>query len=93
MLQLLIHLIALVAFLYASLGFGGPTGYLLVMSQFNFTPEEMASTHGAVSDHFCIGDCIFFLLQGRPSSRGITDKVLAYFNPGHFSGRFFSHPG
>jgi len=44
MLQLLIPLIALVAFLYASVGFGGATGYLLVMSQFDFTPEEMAST-------------------------------------------------
>lgn len=44
MLQLLIPLIALVAFLYASVGFGGATGYLLVMSHFNFTPEEMAST-------------------------------------------------
>lgn len=41
---ILIPLISLVAYLYASVGFGGATGYLLVMSLFNFTPEEMSST-------------------------------------------------
>lgn len=33
-----------IAFLYASVGFGGATGYLAVMSQFEIEPDLMAST-------------------------------------------------
>jgi len=33
-----------IAFLYASIGFGGATGYLAVMSQFGIEPNLMAST-------------------------------------------------
>jgi uncharacterized membrane protein YfcA len=43
-LPVLILLITGVAFLYASVGFGGATGYLAVMSFFSFPPLEMAST-------------------------------------------------
>ena len=37
-------LIAIIAFLYSSVGFGGATGYLAVMSQFNIEPNLMATT-------------------------------------------------
>lgn len=37
-------LIPLIAFLYASVGFGGATGYLAVMSLFSIQPQIMAST-------------------------------------------------
>lgn len=37
-------LVGLIAFLYASVGFGGATGYLAVMSQFGVEPDLMAST-------------------------------------------------
>lgn len=37
-------LVAMVAALYASVGFGGASGYLLVMSQFDIEPRVMAST-------------------------------------------------
>jgi uncharacterized membrane protein YfcA len=33
-----------IAFLYASVGFGGASGYLAAMSLFSFTPQVMAST-------------------------------------------------
>lgn len=36
--------IPLIAFLYASVGFGGATGYLAVMSLFGIPPQVMAST-------------------------------------------------
>ncbi|HEY5269354.1 MAG TPA: sulfite exporter TauE/SafE family protein [Anaerolineales bacterium] len=42
--SLLAALIAVVAFLYASVGFGGASGYLAVMSQFGIVPITMAST-------------------------------------------------
>ena len=41
---LLAILIAIVAFLYSSVGFGGATGYLAVMSQFDIEPNLMATT-------------------------------------------------
>lgn len=37
-------LVPLIAFLYASVGFGGATGYLAVMSFFGIPPQVMAST-------------------------------------------------
>jgi hypothetical protein len=37
-------IILLIAFLYASVGFGGATGYLAAMSFFNISPKIMAST-------------------------------------------------
>ena len=37
-------LVTIIAFLYASIGFGGATGYLAVMSQFSIAPNLMAST-------------------------------------------------
>lgn len=37
-------LIFFIAFLYASVGFGGATGYLVVMSLFDVSPRVMAST-------------------------------------------------
>lgn len=37
-------LVLLIAFLYASVGFGGATGYLTVMSFFDVSPRVMAST-------------------------------------------------
>ncbi|HEX7541271.1 MAG TPA: sulfite exporter TauE/SafE family protein [Anaerolineales bacterium] len=42
--SLLAALVAVVAFLYASVGFGGASGYLAVMSQFGIDPAIMAST-------------------------------------------------
>lgn len=41
---LLAVLVTAVALLYASVGFGGATGYLAVMSQFGIDPKVMAST-------------------------------------------------
>jgi len=41
---LLAALVAVVAFLYASVGFGGASGYLAVMSQFGIDPNVMASS-------------------------------------------------
>lgn len=41
---LLYFLVPLIAFLYASVGFGGATGYLAVMSFFDIPPQEMATT-------------------------------------------------
>lgn len=41
---LLAALVAVVAFLYASVGFGGGSGYLAVMSQFGIDPIVMASS-------------------------------------------------
>jgi uncharacterized membrane protein YfcA len=37
-------LVAIIAFLYSSVGFGGATGYLAAMSFFNLPPLSMAST-------------------------------------------------
>jgi len=37
-------LVLLIAFLYASVGFGGATGYLMAMSFFDIAPQVMAST-------------------------------------------------
>ena len=36
--------VTVIAFLYASVGFGGATGYLTVMTLFGFPPQTMAST-------------------------------------------------
>lgn len=44
MTSLLYLLVPLIAFLYASVGFGGATGYLAAMSFFGIPPQEMAST-------------------------------------------------
>ena len=44
MLELLYGLVPLIAFLYASVGFGGATGYLAAMSFFDISPQVMAST-------------------------------------------------
>lgn len=44
MFTLLYLLVPLIAFLYASVGFGGATGYLAVMSFFGIPPTVMAST-------------------------------------------------
>ncbi len=41
---LLTILVGGIAFLYASVGFGGATGYLAVMSQFGIEPNLMATT-------------------------------------------------
>ena len=41
---LLYLFVPLIAFLYASVGFGGATGYLAAMSFFGIQPQVMAST-------------------------------------------------
>jgi len=41
---LLLFIIPLIAFFYASVGFGGATGYLAAMSLFDIPPQEMATT-------------------------------------------------
>lgn len=41
---LLYLLVPIIAFLYASVGFGGATGYLAVMSLFGIPPQEMTTT-------------------------------------------------
>ncbi|GAB4492082.1 MAG: hypothetical protein Fur0016_25810 [Anaerolineales bacterium] len=41
---LLYFAVPLIAFLYASVGFGGATGYLAVMTFFGVPPQVMAST-------------------------------------------------
>jgi uncharacterized membrane protein YfcA len=42
--SILYFLVPVIAFLYASVGFGGATGYLAAMSLFDIPPQEMAST-------------------------------------------------
>lgn len=42
--SLLYLLVPIIAFLYASVGFGGATGYLAAMSLFGIPPQEMSST-------------------------------------------------
>ena len=42
--NLLLTLVPIIAFLYASVGFGGATGYLAAMSFFDIPPRVMAST-------------------------------------------------
>ncbi len=42
--NLLIPMVASIAFLYSSIGFGGATGYLAAMSLFSLSPQLMAST-------------------------------------------------
>ena len=42
--SLLYLLVPIIAFLYASIGFGGATGYLAVMSFIGIPPQEMATT-------------------------------------------------
>ncbi len=42
--SILYLLVPIIAFLYASVGFGGATGYLAAMSLFDIPPQEMAST-------------------------------------------------
>ncbi len=42
--SLLYLLVPIIAFLYASVGFGGATGYLAAMSLFGIPPQEMATT-------------------------------------------------
>ena len=42
--SLLFVFVPLIAFIYASVGFGGATGYLAVMSLFGIEPQVMAST-------------------------------------------------
>ncbi len=42
--NILFILVPLIAFVYASVGFGGATGYLAAMSLFDIPPQEMATT-------------------------------------------------
>ena len=88
MLQLLIPLIALVAFLYASVGFGGATGYLLVMSQFDFTPEEMAST-ALILNIFVSGIAFFSFFKAGHRAGDLLLRFLLTSIPATILGGFF----
>jgi uncharacterized membrane protein YfcA len=88
MLQILIPLIALVAFLYASVGFGGATGYLLVMSRYDFTPEEMAST-ALILNIFVSGIAYFSFYKAGHRTGQLPVKFLLTSIPATFLGGFF----
>lgn len=55
--QALYFFVPLIAFLYASVGFGGATGYLAVMSLFGVRPQVMAST--ALLLNICVAGIAF----------------------------------
>lgn len=85
---LLTILIASIAFLYSSVGFGGATGYLAVMSLFNIEPNLMATT--ALLLNVVVAGIAFFNYQraGHVQKRLLTSFPLASI-PAAFIGGYF----
>jgi uncharacterized membrane protein YfcA len=81
-------LVTAVALLYASVGFGGATGYLAVMSQFGIEPSVMAST-ALVLNVFVAG--IAFLNYGRAGHlvKQLLFPFLVTSIPAAFIGGYF----
>jgi len=81
-------LVAAIAFLYASVGFGGGTGYLAVMSQFGIEPNLMATTSLLLN---IVVSGIAFINFARAGH--LEKRLMAYFPlasiPAAFLGGFF----
>jgi len=85
---LLTLLVAGVAFLYASVGFGGATGYLAVMSQFEIEPDLMATTSLLLNIVVSGIAFINYARAGHMEKRLMTSFPLASI-PASFLGGFF----
>jgi len=85
---LLYFAVPLIAFLYASVGFGGATGYLAVMSFFGIPPQVMAST--ALLLNIIVSAISFssFYRSGH-LRRGLLLPFLVTSVPAAFAGGFF----
>ena len=85
---LLTILIAIIAFLYSSVGFGGATGYLAVMSQFDIEPNLMATT--ALLLNVVVAGIAFFNYRraGHVEKRLLTSFPLSSI-PAAFLGGYF----
>ncbi len=85
---LLAALVAVVAFLYASIGFGGATGYLAVMSQFGIDPAVMAST-ALVLNIFVAGIAFFNYARAGHLEKRLLVPFLVTSIPAAFIGGYF----
>jgi hypothetical protein len=85
---LLAALVAVVAFLYASVGFGGATGYLAVMSQFDIAPAVMAST-ALVLNIFVAGIAFINYARAGHLEKRLLIPFLATSIPAAFIGGYF----
>ena len=85
---LLSILVAIIAFLYSSVGFGGATGYLAVMSQFDIEPNLMATT--ALLLNVVVAGIAFFNYRraGHVEKRLLTSFPLSSI-PAAFLGGYF----
>ncbi len=80
--------VAVIAFLYASVGFGGATGYLAVMSQFGIEPNLMATTSLLLNIVVSGIAFINYTRAGHTKKRLMTSFPLASI-PASFLGGFF----
>jgi hypothetical protein len=85
---LLAVLVTAVAFLYSSVGFGGASGYLAVMSQFGIDPALMASTALILN---IVVACIAFISYTRAGAlrRELLLPFLLTSVPAAFLGGYF----
>ncbi len=84
----LYFLVPLIAFLYASVGFGGATGYLAVMSLFNVPPQIMSST--ALTLNILVAGISFFSFYRAGHLRGdLLFPFLVASLPAAFIGGYF----
>lgn len=81
-------LVAVVAFLYSSVGFGGATGYLAVMSQFGIEPARMAST-ALVLNIFIAGVAFYNYTRAGHLDKKLLLSFLSTSIPAAFIGGYF----
>ncbi len=81
-------LVPLIAFLYASVGFGGATGYLAVMSLFGIPPQIMASTALALNILVAGISFLIFYRAGHLRSSLLTPFLITSL-PAAFIGGYF----
>ena len=77
-----------IAFLYASVGFGGATGYLAVMSQFGIEPNLMATTSLLLNVVVAGISFVNYARAGHMQRRLLTSFPLASV-PAAFLGGYF----
>ena len=85
---LLAALVTGIAFLYASIGFGGATGYLAVMSQFGIEPNLMAST-ALILNIVVAGISFVTYLRAGHLRKNLFWPFLATSVPAAFIGGYF----
>lgn len=78
-------LVTAIAFLYASVGFGGATGYLAVMSQFEIEPDLMAST-ALILNVIVAGISFFNFARAGHLSKRLTLPFVSVSIPAAFLG-------